>query len=71
MLTSILSLHFGHDISVDMLESSDFVEVVKRVGDDFLVAEMLVGSWRQRKRGQTGSVICCLLGQNISPFITD
>ena len=39
MLTSLLSLRSGCDISVDVFESSDLVEVVERVGDDLRVGE--------------------------------
>jgi len=38
-LTSLLSLRSVCDISVDVFESTDFVEVVERVGDDLLVGE--------------------------------
>jgi len=38
-LTSQLSLLVGCNVSVDMLESSDFVEVGERVGDGFFVGK--------------------------------
>ena len=38
-LTSLLSLLVGCNVSVDMLESTDFVEVVERVGNGFFVGK--------------------------------
>jgi len=36
---SLLSLQSRCDISVDVFESSDLVEVVEHVGDDLLIGE--------------------------------